>query len=165
VLIIDDDKEILEMYKYKFEKEGFEVKTEENGLMGVTSAVEFKPDVVLMDLMMPQMDGFESIHAFRENTDMDVAIVVLSNLSQNDKKKYAEECGADGYLVKADYTPAEIVERVQEILNEKKCIVSLYEYLSCKSISSFLLNVKNVVRANTKINIFGYLVVNEKHFF
>ena len=119
VLIIDDDRELLDMYQYKFEKEGFEVRIEENGLVGVTSAVEFQPDVVLMDLMMPQMDGFESIQAFRQNTSMDVIIIVLSNLSQHDKKEKAKECGADDFLVKANNTPSEVVEKVRNILEKR----------------------------------------------
>ena len=85
VLIIDDDLELLEMYRYTFEKDGFEVKTETNGLLGITMAVQYQPDIILLDIMMPQMDGFETIRAFQYNTDMKTTILVLSNLNQPEK--------------------------------------------------------------------------------
>ena len=116
VLIIDDDQDLLGMYKTKFMGEGFQVFTQTDGLRGVTDAVKINPDIVLMDLMMPQMDGFESIQAFRQNTSLPVKIIVLSNLAQESDKEKAISCGADGFLVKANHTPLEIVEKVKEFL-------------------------------------------------
>jgi two-component system alkaline phosphatase synthesis response regulator PhoP len=116
ILIIDDDKDLLEMYSYKFKKEGFEVFTEENGLSGITQAVNIKPDIILMDLMMPQMDGFETLKAFRQNTSMNVIIIAFSNLSQKNDLEKAQRNGADAFLVKSDTTPSQVVEKVKKLL-------------------------------------------------
>jgi len=122
ILIIDDEKMLLQMYKTKFEKEGFQVAIEENGLDGLNRAVEMKPDIILLDMMMPGIDGMETLKGFRECTSLDVIIVIFSNLNQ-DKSidlQSIKEKGADACLIKANYSPSQVAEKVKELILQKK---------------------------------------------
>ena len=119
VLIIDDDPSLSEMYKIKFEKEGFEVLIESDGLSGISTAVKTKPDIILLDIMMPQVDGFETLRAFRRNTSLDLIILIISNLSKKSGINKALEGGADDYLIKADHTPGEIIQKVKDLIRNK----------------------------------------------
>lgn len=120
VLIIDDDRTLLEMFQKKFETEGFIVAVEDNGLGGLSKASEMKPDVVLLDIMMPGMDGFETLSAFRNNTSLDSIIIIFTNLGQQPTYiQMAIALKADDYILKSNHTPAEIVERVKELIVEK----------------------------------------------
>ena len=113
LLIVDDTEDVLDIYTMTFEAEGFEVVTAKDGLEGVTKAVEFKPDVILLDIMMPHMDGYEVLRAMRNNTSMDVVIIILSNISQEKDIAEAKKAGADFYLAKADQDPDDVVEKVK----------------------------------------------------
>jgi DNA-binding response OmpR family regulator len=119
LLIIEDNEDISEIHEIAFSSEGFQVKVSPHGLDGIVKAIEFKPEVILLDLMMPQMDGFEVLSAIRKNSSMRVTIIVASNLSQKEDIDRALSLGADAYLRKSDYQPAEIVQKVKSILQEK----------------------------------------------
>ena len=116
ILIVDDQEDIREIYTITFEAEGFEVMTATDGLDGISKAVEFKPDIILLDLMMPQMDGFEVLGAMRQNSSMNVKIIVISNISQQADIEKANKAGADGYLSKADNDPDQVVVEVKKHL-------------------------------------------------
>jgi len=120
ILIIDDEKSILDMFTTKFKNEGFEVFTEVNGLNGLTSATKHKPDIILLDIMMPGIDGFETLRSFRQNTSLDVIIVIFTNLGnkQEDIDK-AFEMGANEYMLKASFTPEEVFQSVMKLIKEK----------------------------------------------
>jgi len=121
ILIIDDEESILTMFKTKFENENFEVFVEKNGLSGLTTASAKRPDVILLDIMMPGIDGFETLRSFRENTSLDVIIIIFSNLGnrQEDIDK-AFEMGANEYMLKANFTPEEVFQNVMKLITEKK---------------------------------------------
>lgn len=116
ILLVDDTEDVLDIYTMTFEAAGFSVETALDGLAGVTKAVEFKPDVILLDIMMPHMDGYEVLRAMRNNTSMDVVIIILSNIAQKQDIEKAEQYGADFYLAKADYEPDQVLEKVKEAL-------------------------------------------------
>ncbi len=118
ILIVEDESSVSTMYAMKFERSGFEVKVAENGLDAVVYAVEFKPNAILLDIMMPSMNGFEALQALRNLAPSmrEVRIVVFSNLSGADDRRKAEEYGADGYLVKVETTPATAVAKIEELL-------------------------------------------------
>ena len=121
ILIIDDEKALLEMFETKFKKEGFAIHIETNGLSGLTKASEIKPDLILLDIMMPGIDGVETLKAFKKCTSLNTKIVIFSNLSEtSDNIKDAMELGADEYLLKANFTPGEIVEHVKKLIKEEK---------------------------------------------
>lgn len=118
ILIIEDNPDLVEMYNLKFRNEGFDVNTAKDGEDGINKVIEKKPDIVLLDLLMPNMNGFEVLKTIKENTQMNVKIIVLSNLGQQSQIDKAYELGATYYMVKANFTPAEVVEKVKELAGE-----------------------------------------------
>lgn len=116
ILIIEDNADLVEMYDLKFTHEGFEVHTATDGEKGILAAVEHKPEIILLDLLMPNMDGFQVLKAIRDNTGLGAKIIVLSNLGQQDQIQRAYDLGATEYLVKANYQPSEVVTKVREML-------------------------------------------------
>ena len=118
IMIIEDDQDLREIYKINFESAGYQVLEEKDGLEGISSVVEQKPDVILLDIEMPNMDGFAFLDALNENTDIDdIPVIVCSNLSDQESYKRAMTSGADAVLLKIDYSPKQIVEKVGHVLN------------------------------------------------
>ena len=118
VLIVEDNLDLLDMYRFKFEKEGFEVKTCEDGFAAVQTAVDFKPDVILLDIMMPNMDGFETLKVIKTQTEVNTKIVMFSNLSSQKDIDRCLELWADDYLVKSDTTPSQAIQKVKELSSD-----------------------------------------------
>ena len=116
ILIVEDEEELSDVFRVKLEKKWFEVITAYDGFYGLNYAVKHNPDLVLLDIMMPDMDGFETLKTLKEQTSVETKIIVFSNLKWDDNVKYAKELWANEYLVKADYTPAQVVEKVKEVL-------------------------------------------------
>ena len=117
ILIIEDNSDIQQLYKYAFEAGGYKVKTSNNGLDGMNDAVDFMPDVILLDIMMPEMNGFEVLRAFVANTSLSIPVIVVSNLSQENDKQQAIQAGAALYLVKSDFEGPDLVAKVDEYMN------------------------------------------------
>lgn len=119
IMIVDDDKDMYDMYSLKFQKEWYEVLVAKNGLDALTKVVEFKPDIILLDVMMPQMDGFETLKAIKElTTTINSKIIMFSNINTKRDIEKWYELWADEYIVKANCTPREIVEVVNNMLQE-----------------------------------------------
>ena len=116
ILIIEDNTDIQQLYKYAFEASGYVVKTSNNGLDGLNDAIEYQPDVILLDIMMPEMNGFEVLSAFTTNTSLSMPIIITSNLSQESDKQKALTAGASLYLVKSDYEGPDLVAKVNEFM-------------------------------------------------
>lgn len=122
IMIIEDNKDIQEIYKHSFEKFGYQVFIEENGLTGIQNVVEKMPDVILLDLMMPQMDGFEFLKRMKETTTLTIPVIVCSNISDSDVISRALDAGALAVLLKVDYSGKQLVEKVEYLLNETGAI-------------------------------------------
>lgn len=127
VFIVEDNADLREIYRLRFEVAGFTVVTSADGLDFLTKVQEEKPDVVLLDLMLPEMDGFSVLKSMKDNfanTQMgNTIIAVWSNLSEDSDIQRALSGGADVYLRKSDYEGDDLVEKVKEILklhSEKK---------------------------------------------
>ena len=120
ILIIDDNKQILEMYGKKFETSGFEVFTESNGSKGILVADKINPDIILLDIMMPVLDGFESLNILRNERSFYPIIILFSNLEDHIYVKKGLKMGANDYLLKIDHTPGDVLKRANELLSEKK---------------------------------------------
>jgi DNA-binding response OmpR family regulator len=118
ILIVEDNLDLCEIYRLSFEAAEFVVKIALEGLNGIVEVVDFQPDVVLLDLMMPQMNGYEFLQALKDNTSMDVTVIVCSNLSQEVDIKKALNVGADYYLKKSDFDGPSLVAKVQELLRK-----------------------------------------------
>jgi len=117
IAIIEDDSVISQMYRMKFEADGFEVQVANNGRDGVELVREFSPDMVLLDMQMPIMNGNEALREIR-NADWGktVPVMVLTNLGEEEAPKDIRSLGIDSYIVKADLTPRQVVERVKSTL-------------------------------------------------
>ncbi len=116
-MIIEDDKDLQEIYKLNFEMAGYEVLQEFDGLNGISSVVDSKPDIILLDVMMPNMDGFAFLKAMKENTSINIPVVVCSNLSDKETYTKAVSAGAVSVLLKVDYSGKQLVDKVGHILN------------------------------------------------
>ena len=118
ILIIEDDKMISDMYKVQFELLGHDVTISANGPEGLIYLEMNKPDLVLLDLMMPVMDGFELMEKMKEEKLAQNAIfIILSNRGQPSDIARGESLGASGYIVKASSTPSEVIDKVNAIIN------------------------------------------------
>ena len=116
VLIIDDDPFIADMYVLKFRDEHFDVIAANDGKDGLKKIKEFSPDVIVLDIVMPDMDGFEVLEALRKENGPAHKILLLSNLGQKEDVERGMALGASDYAVKAHFTPSEVVERVRKLL-------------------------------------------------
>ena len=116
IMIIDDDKDLQEVYKLNFEMAGYEVMQEFDGLEGISHIVDTKPDLILLDITMPNMDGFDFLKAMKENTSIDIPVIVCSNLSDKETYSKAVAAGARGVIVKVYYSGKQLVEKVGHIL-------------------------------------------------
>lgn len=117
IMIIEDDKDLQEIYKLNFEMAGYEVMQEFDGLDGISSVVDKKPDIILLDIMMPNMDGFAFLKAMKDNTSINIPVVVCSNLSDKETYSKAVASGAASVLLKVDYSGKQLVDKIGHILN------------------------------------------------
>lgn len=119
ILVVEDDIQLVDMYRRKFELEGFTIETAEDGEVALTKIKSFKPDLVLLDIMMPKKSGLEVLQDLRKDPNTkDQIVVMLTNLGSEGTAEKIFMLGATDYIVKADYTPLEVCNRVKEILKE-----------------------------------------------
>ena len=119
ILIVDDEKDILEFLKYNFKKEGYEIHCADNGVKGMEMALEIKPDLMILDIMMPEMDGVELCTQLREIPEFDDTIIVFLTARSEDYSQIAGfEVGADDYITKP-IKPKVLLARVKALLKRK----------------------------------------------
>lgn len=117
IAIIEDDSAIHQMYRMKFESEGFDVQLAGDGRTGVELVKKFKPDLVLLDLQMPEVDGLSALKTIRgSDWGKDIPVIILTNLGEEESPKELKQFDVSGYIVKADLTPRQVVARVKEVL-------------------------------------------------
>lgn len=105
------------MYRMKFESDGFDVQIANNGRDGIGLVEEFSPDIVLLDMQMPIMNGDEALRQIRKSDwGKTVPVMVLTNLGEEEAPKDMRSLGIEAYIVKADLTPRQVVERVKSTL-------------------------------------------------
>ena len=115
--IVEDDIQLLDMYSRKFELEGFEVSVAEDGEKAIDILEEFVPDVAILDIMMPKVDGLEVLRFIKSTPALDnVITIMLTNKSDQTTAEQIYGLGATEYLVKADLTPLEVVNRVRDLI-------------------------------------------------
>ena len=118
IVIIEDDPVISQMYRMKFEADGFDVQLANNGKKGVALVEHFSPDTILLDLQMPEMSGDEALAAIRKQTwGKDIPVIILTNLGEEEAPKSIRGHGIHSYIVKAELTPRQVVQRVKDALN------------------------------------------------
>jgi len=117
IAIIEDDQTISQMYRMKFEADGYDVRLADNGKRGVALVEDFKPDIILLDIQMPEMNGNEALAEIRKHAwGKDTPVIILTNMGEEESPKDLERLNVKSYIVKADLTPSQVVARVKETL-------------------------------------------------
>lgn len=116
VLIVEDDKSICEMYAITFMRKGFTVYTASDGRAAIQKYQNKKPDIVLLDIMMPQVDGYQVLNEIRKDVSNYVPVIMLTNLDANDFARKAQLEHIDAYLIKSHHSPREVVDKTVEVL-------------------------------------------------
>ncbi|MFH0854218.1 MAG: response regulator [bacterium] len=119
ILIIEDDKILADMYAVKFRRDGYEVLTTQNGLEGYNLAIAEKPGIILLDVILPEMDGFSILTDIKKDKNLkNTAVILLTNLGQRGDIDKGISLGATDYLTKSNITPAEVIERIKTIVEK-----------------------------------------------
>lgn len=117
ILLVEDDIALAAVYRSRLELEGFAIREVNNGEDALSAAVEFKPDLILLDAMMPKISGFDVLDILRNTPDTtNIRVIMLTALSQTKDKERAEALGVDDYLVKSQVVIGDVVERVKHHL-------------------------------------------------
>lgn len=117
IVIVEDDQVINQMYRMKFEAAGFDVATASDGEAGVAMVHKTKPDIILLDLQMPHMDGATALqHIRKESWGEKIPVIILTNLGAEEAPKELKTLGIHSYIVKAELTPSQVLARVKEAL-------------------------------------------------
>ncbi|MEO5690916.1 MAG: response regulator [Candidatus Saccharimonadales bacterium] len=118
ILLVEDDGTLASVYQSRLELEGFTVEHVANGELALSKAVEFRPDLIVLDAMMPKINGFDVLDILRNTPEtMNVRVIMLTALSQPKDKQRAESLGADDYLVKSQVVISDVVDRIKHHLD------------------------------------------------
>ena len=114
VLLIEDEPEVLELYRLKLTLDEYNVVTASNGKDGLKKAVDESPELIFLDIKMPEMDGFEVLKKLRSDTKTkNIPVVILSNFDEQDMIEKGLSLGANEYLIKSQFTPEEISSKIK----------------------------------------------------
>jgi DNA-binding response OmpR family regulator len=114
ILLVEDDVALSDVYKSRLDLEGFETRAVNNGEEALSAAIDFKPDLILLDAMMPKISGFDVLDILRNTAETaNIRIIMLTALSQPKDKERAESLGVNDYLVKSQVVIGDVVERVK----------------------------------------------------
>ena len=117
ILLVEDDEALAAVYRSRLELEGFETLEVNNGERALSAAVEFKPDLILLDVMMPKISGFDVLDILRNTPETaNIRVIMLTALSQPKDKEKAQSLGVDDYLVKSQVVIGDVVERIKHHL-------------------------------------------------
>jgi DNA-binding response OmpR family regulator len=117
IAIIEDDQAISQMYRIKFEAEGYTVETAENGVLGLELIEKMHPDIILLDLMMPVMTGEEMLSKLREQPwGKDLKVIILTNRGEQEIPPEVKQLNVTALILKADMTPRQVAELVKSKL-------------------------------------------------
>ena len=120
ILIVDDDLTLLEMYVERIKAEGAIVIQAKDGEEALTQAKDSKPHLMLLDIMMPKVNGLDVLKQLKENSETaDIPIIVLSALADEEKKKIALSLGAADYIVKSEALPIDVIGKINAVLQPK----------------------------------------------
>ncbi len=117
ILLVEDDMDLIEMYETKFKMEGFQVERAGNGAEALNKIKESKPSIVLLDIVMPEVDGVQVLRDLKTDpATKEIPVLLLTNLGQDGDIKKGMELGAADYLIKANFTPNEVVGKINKVL-------------------------------------------------
>jgi len=117
ILLVEDDSMIVEMYKLRFEEEGYEVLVTEKGSEALALVEQQKPDIILLDIILPEIDGFAVLQTLKaDSANKDIPVLLLTNLGQESDKEKGINLGATDYFIKSKHTPTDIIQKIKEII-------------------------------------------------
>lgn len=117
IAIIEDDQAISQMYRFKFEAEGYDVQTAENGKLGLELIQSMKPDIILLDLMMPEMTGDEVLTKMRATGwGKDIKVIILTNMGEQEIPEAVKKLNVSDVILKANMTPRQVADVVKKNL-------------------------------------------------
>ena len=117
ILLVEDDDSLAQVYITRLQAEGFDIKRVPNGEDALATALQYRPDLILLDVMMPKVSGFDVLDILRNTPEVgNVKIIMLTALSQEADKQRAQQLGVDDYLVKSQVVIADVVERIKHHL-------------------------------------------------
>lgn len=117
ILMVEDDDALANVYMTRLQAEGFDVHRVPNGEDALSAALQFRPDLILLDVMMPKVSGFDVLDILRNTPEVgNVKVIMLTALSQDADKQRAQQLGVDDYLVKSQVVIADVVERIKQHL-------------------------------------------------
>lgn len=120
ILLVEDDDALASVYQVRLQAESFDVRRVENGEDALAAAISYKPDLVLLDVMMPKVSGFDVLDILRNTPETaNLKIVILTALSQESDKKRAYDLGVDDYLVKSQVVITDVIDRIKQHLGLK----------------------------------------------
>ena len=120
ILIVEDDKFLLDLVSKSLEQGGFIINTATSGESAFRKLAEFRPDIILLDIVLPGIDGFEFLSRIKKDKDFSsVPVIMLSNSEKEEEIERAKNLGADDFMVKVNFTTEEIVSRVKDVLSKK----------------------------------------------
>ena len=119
ILLVEDDPFIAEIYQKKLGESGFEVVNAVTGREALRKIAETQFDLVLLDIVLPELSGMDILHELRDKPEYDknLKVVVFSNLSSPEEQEATRKAGATGFISKTDFTPSKVVEEVRRYLN------------------------------------------------
>lgn len=121
IIIAEDEPVLIEMYKLYFERAGYEVLKADNGRECIDFVKKEKPDIILLDILMPKIDGWEVLRQLKTDPETKlIPILVFSNLGQTQEIQKGLDLGADDYVIKSDMTPKELLEKVEGMIRKKE---------------------------------------------
>jgi len=119
ILLVEDDEFLAELYATKLNLEGYEVLIASDGEKGLKMATDKLPELILLDIILPKMDGFEVLKEMKsKKKTTKIPVILLTNLSQKDEVKKGLELGADDYLIKAHFMPSEVISKIKKVLKK-----------------------------------------------
>lgn len=117
ILLVEDDAALASVYQTRLEAEGFDVRHVDNGEDALSNALEYRPDLIVLDVMMPKIDGFDVLDIIRQTPETtSMRVIMLTALSQAKDKERAEKLGADDYLVKSQVVISDVIARIKHHL-------------------------------------------------
>ncbi|MDP3970358.1 MAG: response regulator [bacterium] len=117
ILLVEDDTFISDMYRKKLESSGFNVVSSTDGMSALVLAASEYPDLILLDIMLPKMDGWDALDRLKDDPDTkDIPVIIMTNLGSQEDVKRGLEMGAVDYLIKAHFVPSEVVKKISAII-------------------------------------------------
>ncbi|MBU0731884.1 response regulator [Patescibacteria group bacterium] len=120
IVLVEDDKFLSKMYQSKLSMEGMDVNAAYDGEEGLEMVKKEKPDIILLDIVLPKMEGWDVLKAIKDDLEVkDIPVIILSNLGQEEDVRKGQSLGAADYLIKAHFVPREVIEKIKSILGDK----------------------------------------------